>query len=91
LILVFFKSDVRLADATFPFPGCVAPSTSANDCPRKCGPSFAIEATIAGGDDLTTARALYRRAVASNPDRVILLADRARILARSDRPDTMPG
>ena len=59
--------------------------------PRKCGPSFAIEGTIAGGDDLTTARALYRRAVESNPDRVILLADRARILARSDRPETMPG
>ena len=55
------------------------------------GPSFAIEGTIAGGDDLTTARALYRRAVASSPDRVILWADRARILARSDRPDTMPG
>ena len=54
-------------------------------------PSFAIEGTIAGGDDLTTARALYRRAVASNLDRVILWADRARILARSDRPDTMPG
>jgi hypothetical protein len=52
---------------------------------------LAIEGTIAGGDDLTTARALYRRAVASNPDRVILWADRARILARSDRPDTMPG
>jgi hypothetical protein len=35
-------------------------------------------------------RARYRLAIAHNPDRVILLCDRARILARSDRPDTMP-
>ena len=49
----------------------------------------AVEGAIASDDDLTTARALYRQAVASNPDRVVLLRDRARVLARSDRPETM--
>ena len=50
-----------------------------------------IEGVIASDDDVTAARALYRRAVEGNPDRIVLLADRARILARSDRPETMPG
>jgi hypothetical protein len=54
------------------------------------GPDAAIEGVITSEDDLTKARALYRLAIAHNPDRVILLRDRARILARSDRPDTMP-
>ena len=36
------------------------------------------------------ARAFYQHAVANNPDRVALLCDRARVLARSDRPETMP-
>ena len=58
---------------------------------RPGGPGAGIEGAIASDDDLTTARPLYRRAVESNPDRVVLLADRARILARSDRPETMPG
>jgi hypothetical protein len=48
------------------------------------GPGAGIEGVIASDDDLTKARALYRRAVAR------LLADRARILARSDQADTMP-
>jgi hypothetical protein len=39
---------------------------------------------------LTAARGLYRRAIGHNPGRVILLCDRAPILGRSDRPDTMP-
>lgn len=54
------------------------------------GFSAGVEGGIASDDDLTTARALYRQAVASNPDRVVLLCDRARVLARSDRPETMP-
>ena len=54
------------------------------------GPEAGIEGVITSEDDLTKARALYRLAIAHNPDRVILLCDRARILARSDRPETMP-
>jgi hypothetical protein len=38
-------------------------------------------------DDLTAARQLYRAAAAANPDRIVLLWDCARILARSDRAD----
>jgi hypothetical protein len=49
------------------------------------GPDRGVEGTIAGDDDLTTARAHYRRAAASNPDRVVLLCDGGRVLARSDR------
>jgi hypothetical protein len=33
---------------------------------------------------------LYRLMSEQYPDRVILLRDRAHVLARSDRPDTMP-
>jgi len=54
------------------------------------GFSAGVEGVIASEDDLTTARALYRQAVASNPDREVLLCDRARVLARSDRAETMP-
>jgi hypothetical protein len=45
---------------------------------------------IASDDDLATARALYRRAAASHPGRVVILCDGGRILARSDESDTMP-
>jgi hypothetical protein len=54
------------------------------------GPDAGIEGTIARDDDLATARRLYRAAAADNPDRVVLLCDRARILAWSDRRDDMP-
>jgi hypothetical protein len=48
------------------------------------------ESVIARNDSLKRARELYRRAVAANPDRVVLLCDGGRILARSDQPDSMP-
>jgi hypothetical protein len=38
----------------------------------------------------TIARNLYRTIAKEYPDRVVMLCDRARVLARSDRPDTMP-
>lgn len=59
---------------------------------RAGGPDAGIEGVITSEDDLTKARALYiyRLASARNPDRVVLLCDRARILARSDRPDSRP-
>jgi hypothetical protein len=55
------------------------------------GPDAGVEGVIASDDDLTTARTLYRLAAAADPERVILLCDGGRILARSDRPDDMPG
>jgi hypothetical protein len=41
-------------------------------------------------DNLTIARAIYRGRVAQLPGRLVMLCDRARVLARSDRPETMP-
>jgi hypothetical protein len=41
-------------------------------------------------DNLTVARAIYRGRVSQYPGRLVMLRDRARILARSDRPETMP-
>jgi hypothetical protein len=52
--------------------------------------SGSIEHVFGRNNDLTTARGLYRRACALFPDRIVLLRDRARLLARSDRPETMP-
>jgi hypothetical protein len=40
--------------------------------------------------DLSIARAVYRGRVEQYPGRLIMLCDRARILARSDRPETLP-
>ena len=56
---------------------------------RPGGYGAGVEGVIASEDNLGTARALYRYAIANHPDRVVLLCDRARVLARSDRPDTM--
>jgi hypothetical protein len=57
-------------------------------CPEGGFPA-GIERILAWRDDLTTARALYRTAAFTYPQRVVLLCDKARVLARSDRPDTM--
>jgi hypothetical protein len=41
-------------------------------------------------DNLTVAQAIYRGRVSQYPGRLVMLCDRARVLARSDRPETMP-
>ena len=41
-------------------------------------------------DSLTVARALYKVAALNCSERLIMLCDMARVLARSDRPETMP-
>jgi hypothetical protein len=41
-------------------------------------------------DNLTVARAIYRGRVSQYAGRLVMLRDRARVLARSDRPETMP-
>jgi hypothetical protein len=56
---------------------------------RPGGFGAGIEGVIASEDNLGAARALYKYAVANNADRVVPLCDRARVLARSDRPETM--
>ena len=54
------------------------------------GEGKGIEAVLDSDDRLDQARALYRRAIMKHPGRLVMLCDRARILARSDRPETMP-
>ena len=54
------------------------------------GEGKGVEAMLDSDDRLDHARALYRRAVMRHPGRLVMLCDRAHVLARSDRPDTMP-
>jgi hypothetical protein len=56
---------------------------------RVGGESRGHESILESHDDLTEARKLYKFHVAMNPDRLIMLCDRARVLARSDRPEPM--
>jgi hypothetical protein len=48
------------------------------------------EAELAHDDRLTIARTLYKLMVAQHPGRLVMLCDGACMLARSDRPETMP-
>ena len=52
---------------------------------REGGEGAGIEATLACHDDLATARASYRWSILKNPERLVMLCVRARVLARSDR------
>jgi hypothetical protein len=45
-----------------------------------------VERILARESDLDAARAFYRFCVGQFPNRIFLLADRARVLARSDCP-----
>jgi hypothetical protein len=54
------------------------------------GQGAGIEAVIDRDDLLNFARALYERAVMKHPGRLVMLCERARVIARSDRPDMMP-
>ena len=56
---------------------------------RPGGEGAGIERVFERQDDLTIARKLYRTIAKEHPDRVVMLCDRAHVLARSDRPDTM--
>jgi hypothetical protein len=53
------------------------------------GEDSGIEEVLDAHDILPIARAIYRGRVEQYPDRLIMLCDRARVLARSDRPETM--
>jgi len=57
---------------------------------RERGEDAGLEAVLARHDDLTVARILYKKAVKDNRGRLVMLCDRARVLARSERPGTMP-
>ncbi len=49
-----------------------------------------IDAELADDDRLTVARTLYKLMVAQHPERLVVLCDQGWVLARSDRPETMP-
>ena len=57
---------------------------------KEGGEGAGQEEIIDRHDNLTVARAIYRGRVSQYPGRLIMLCDRARVLARSDRPETMP-
>jgi hypothetical protein len=50
------------------------------------GEGAGLEEILDRHDKLTVARAIYRGRVAQRPGQLVMLCDRARILARSDRP-----
>lgn len=57
---------------------------------RPGGEDTGIERVFERQDDLAIARQLYRTIATEYPGRVVMLRDRARVLARSDR-GTQPG
>ena len=54
------------------------------------GEHAGIEEIVDRHADLKVARSIYRARVEQYPGRLIMLCDHARVLARSDRPETMP-
>jgi hypothetical protein len=57
---------------------------------REGGEGAGVEAELGREDSLDAARLLYRQTCSQYRGRLVMLCVRARILARSDRPDTMP-
>ena len=57
---------------------------------RDGGEGASIEKILLRHDSLTAARVLYKAVVLNYAERLIMLCDMARVLARSDRPETMP-
>jgi hypothetical protein len=56
---------------------------------RPGGEDTGIERVFERQDDLAIAHKLYRTIATEYPGRVVMLRDRAHVLARSDRLDTM--
>ena len=56
---------------------------------RDGGEGAGIESTLVRHDSLAVARALYKATVLNRPERLIMLCDRTRVLARSDRPEIL--
>ncbi len=57
---------------------------------RDGGEPAGIERVLVEHHSLATSRALYKAAVKNNPERLVILRDRSRILERSDQPETPP-
>jgi hypothetical protein len=52
--------------------------------------SEGIAAVVDSDDRLDVARSLYWHTVMNHPNRLVMLCDRNRVIARSDQPETMP-
>ena len=52
--------------------------------------SEGIVAVVDSDDRLDVARSLYWHTVMNHPNRLVMLCDRASVIARSDQPETMP-
>ncbi len=57
---------------------------------REGGEGAGVDQVLASYENLTIARAYLRANINKFPGRLVMLCDRARVLARSDRPETMP-
>jgi hypothetical protein len=57
---------------------------------RDGGERAGVERVLVQHHNLATSRALYKAAVKNNPERLVILCDRSRILERSDQPETAP-
>jgi hypothetical protein len=55
---------------------------------REGGEHAGIERVLVQHHSLAISRALYKAAVKNNPERLVILSDSARVLARSDQPET---
>jgi len=70
--------------------GIVSKGKYSVDLFKEGGEGAGQEEIVDRHDNLTVARAIYRGRVSQYPGRLVKLRDRARVLARSDRPETMP-
>ena len=57
---------------------------------KSGGEDAGIEEILDRHADLRVARSIYRASVEKFPERLSMLCDGAQVLARSDRPKTMP-
>jgi hypothetical protein len=87
----FHKRTCIVGHRPLPAPG--APQMEAKysiELFREGGEGAGIEEVLFSEDDLRSAHLLCKAAAAQYPGRLIMLSDRARVLARSDRLETTP-
>jgi hypothetical protein len=57
---------------------------------QQGGESEGVEKVLARYENLAIARAFFRATTKQHPGRLVMLCERATVLARSDKPDTVP-
>ncbi len=56
---------------------------------REGGEGAGVETVLSRYQSLPVARAQFKATIQEHPERLVMLRDRARVLARSDRSDTV--